>query len=210
MATTRSELLAKMLAARLGALPPDEHWPLLERAVTIQERVFGAVHPSVASAVNELGSVALQRERYDEAEAAFRRMADIYRAVYANKHYLIGIAISNLGSVYMAKKEFTRAEPLFREAIVIYSETQSPEHINTGIARIKLGRTLLGEQRYAEAERETLRGYEIVSKQASPSVSWLRSARQDLVKAYTALHQSEKAARFQAEIDAAQVSTARP
>jgi signal transduction histidine kinase len=31
-ATLRSELLAKMLAARLGALPLDEHWPLLERA----------------------------------------------------------------------------------------------------------------------------------------------------------------------------------
>jgi signal transduction histidine kinase len=30
--TFRSELLAKMLAARLGAMPLDEHWPLLERA----------------------------------------------------------------------------------------------------------------------------------------------------------------------------------
>src|SRR5262245_50083875 len=28
----RSELLAKMLAARLAAMPVEEHWPLLERA----------------------------------------------------------------------------------------------------------------------------------------------------------------------------------
>src|SRR5262245_42179919 len=31
-ATFRSELLAKMLAARLAAMPLEEHWPLLERA----------------------------------------------------------------------------------------------------------------------------------------------------------------------------------
>jgi signal transduction histidine kinase len=31
-ATFRSELLAKMLAARLGSMPLEEHWPLLERA----------------------------------------------------------------------------------------------------------------------------------------------------------------------------------
>jgi signal transduction histidine kinase len=30
--TFRSELLAKMLAARLAAMPLDEHWPLIERA----------------------------------------------------------------------------------------------------------------------------------------------------------------------------------
>jgi DNA-binding CsgD family transcriptional regulator len=61
--------------------------------------------------------VALRREHFDEAEAAFRRMADIYRSVYGSKHYLIGIAVSNLGSVYSARKDYRRAEPLYREAI---------------------------------------------------------------------------------------------
>ena len=48
----------------------------------------------------------------------------------------------------------------------------------------QLGRALVGQQRYAEAERELLTGYEILTKQTSPSVSWLRSAREDLVELY--------------------------
>ena len=64
----------------------DEAAAVLQRAVAIQERVFGPAHPRVASAVNDLGAVALRRGNYDEAEAAFRRMSDIYRSVYGTKH----------------------------------------------------------------------------------------------------------------------------
>jgi serine/threonine-protein kinase len=180
----------------------DEAVALLERALGIQERVFGPVHPRVASAVNELGTVALQRERFDDAEAAYRRMAGIYRVVYHDRHYLIGIALSNLASVHLARRDNPRAELGFREAIRRYDETLPPDHLNTGIARIKLGRSILRQNRYAEAERELAAGYAIVSKQTSPTVSWLKSAREDLVVAYDALRQPEKAAKFRAEISA--------
>jgi serine/threonine-protein kinase len=178
----------------------DEAADVLRRAVSIQQRVFGQEHPRVASAVNDLGSVALQRGDLEEAEAAFRRMADIYRTVYGTKHYLVGIAISNLGSVYQARGNDLAAEPLYRQAIALYEETQSPGHMNAGIGRIKLGRALLGQKRYAEAEREILAGYDILTHQTSPSVSWLRNAREDLVKLYTASNQPDKARRFEAEM----------
>ena len=178
----------------------DEAMSTLRQALAIQERVFGPVHPRVASAVNELGTVALQTDRLDDAEASFRRMADIYARVYPGGHYLTGTALSNLASVYMARKEPARAEPLYRQAIVIYSTAQSPEHLNTGIARIKLGRSLLRQQRFAEAAVESYAGYEIVSKQSDPAVSFLKNARKDLVAAYDSLGQPEKAARFRAEL----------
>ncbi|HLG54864.1 MAG TPA: serine/threonine-protein kinase [Vicinamibacterales bacterium] len=177
----------------------DEAADLLRRAVAIQERVFGPKHPRVASAVNDLGAVALARGDLDEAEAAFTRMAGIYRAVYGTKHYLIGIAISNLASVHVARQDYRRAEPLYREAIALYVETQSAQHMNTGIGRIKLGRALVGQKRYTEAETELLAGYEILTTQTSPSVSWLGYAREDLVKLYKASNQPEKARRFEAE-----------
>ena len=78
-------------------------------------------------------------------------------------------------------------------AIGVFERTLSPTNLNTGIGRIKLGRALLRQERYADAERETLAGYEIVSSQASPSVSWLASARADLVAEYEALGQPERA-----------------
>ena len=178
----------------------DEAGDVLRRAVAIQERVFGPMHPRVASAVNDLGMIAQNRGDLDEAEAAFTRMGAIYRSVYGEKHYLIGIATSNLASVYVLRRQFARAEPLYRAAIALFSETQSPQHLNTGIARIKLGRALVGQSRYAEAETELLAGYDILTKQTSPSVSWLRMAREDLVKLYMASNQPDKAEKFRAEL----------
>jgi hypothetical protein len=177
----------------------DEAGDLLKKALAIQEKVFGPVHPRVASAVNELGSVALARDRYDDAEAAFRRMVAIYQSVYAGKHYLIGIAEANLASVFAAQKEYARAEPLYRQALAMYAETLPPDHLNVAITRIKLGRALLHQNRFKEAEIETLAGYQILSRQAKPSVTWLQQARKDLIAIYQQLHEAAKAERFQAE-----------
>jgi serine/threonine-protein kinase len=175
----------------------DEAVDLLQRALTIQERVYGPVSRQVASAVNELANTAFHRGRFDEAEAGFTRMLSIYRTVFKNGHYLIGIALSNLAGISMQRKDFTQAEQLYREA---YVGTIAPDHLNVGITNIKLGRALLRQQRCAEAEPHTLQGYTILSKQASPSVSWLRNARTDLVAIYDALHQPDRARRFQAEL----------
>jgi len=172
---------------------------LLRRALAVQERVFGPVHPRVASALNDVGNVALKRNLPDEAETCYRRIGVIYRAVYGEKHYLVAVAVSNLASVFMARSDFSRAEQMYRDAARRFSEAQSPDHLNTGIARIKLGRSLLRQRRYAEAETETSAGYSIVSKQAAPAVSWLTSAREDLVAIYDARHEWKKAEMMRAE-----------
>ncbi len=177
----------------------DEAEALLEQALAIQERVFGPDHPRVASAVNDLGTVALQRDDFDAAESAFRRMAGIYRRAHPDGHYLVGIALSNLASVHQARKEYAEAETLYREAIAIYRATLPPDHLNTAIARIKLGRSLLRQGRYAEAERESLAGHDTAASQAAPSVSWLRSAREDLAAIYDGLGRPDEAARYRGE-----------
>jgi serine/threonine-protein kinase len=181
----------------------DEGVPLLERALAIQERVHGPVHPRVASALNDLGAAALQQGRLDEAQARFTRMLAIYREVYDDGHYLVGIATSNLASVLAERKAYPDAERLYRQAIAIYERAQSPTHLNTGIGRIKLGRVLLRQRRFAEAERESLAGYRIVAGQATPSVSWLQSARTDLADIYDALGRRADADRYRAEFQAA-------
>ena len=51
----------------------------------------------------------------------------------------------------------------------------------------------------SEADTETLAGYEILKPQMDPNVSWLKSARTDLIEEYDALKQPEQAAKFKAE-----------
>jgi hypothetical protein len=57
----------------------------------------------------------------------------------------------------------------------------------------KLGRALLRQKRYREAEEESLAGYRILGKQASPSVSWMKNARKDLTEIYTELGETARA-----------------
>jgi serine/threonine-protein kinase len=178
----------------------DEAVALVERALAIQEKVYGSSHPRVANVLNELGTVALQRGHLEEAEVRFRRMLEIYKAAYGERHYRYSLALANLASVYLARKEYVRAEPLFRAAIRHYREALSPDHLYVGIAEIKLGRALNGQKRYAEAEAHELNGYRILASQTSPSVTWLQSARKDLVTIYEALHQPDKAAHYRAEL----------
>jgi serine/threonine-protein kinase len=105
----------------------------------------------------------------------------------------------NLGGVCLERKEHARAEELFREALAIYAQTLPAGNLNEGITRIKLGRMLLRERRLAEVEVQSLTGYQIPSKQASPRVTWLQNARADLVSIYAALREPEKAQKFRAE-----------
>jgi eukaryotic-like serine/threonine-protein kinase len=188
----------------------DEAAAMLRQSLGILERLYGPVHPRVAYAVNELALTEQKQGKLNEAEAGFRRVLAIYRSVYGEHHYLVGIAYSNLGAVYLARKQYVLAEPLCRQAVAHFTESLSATHMNTAIARIKLGRALLGEHRYAEARTETLAGYEILTKQTSPSVSWLQSARQDLVAEYGALNQPAQAARFGVELAARSSSPSGP
>ncbi|MBE7543785.1 MAG: tetratricopeptide repeat protein [Solibacteraceae bacterium] len=77
---------------------PGDALVALERAIAIQERHFGVDHPRVASALNELGSLARGLGRPSEAGAHYRRALVIWRRVHGDDHYLNAIAISNLAS----------------------------------------------------------------------------------------------------------------
>jgi eukaryotic-like serine/threonine-protein kinase len=178
----------------------DEAAGLLQEALSIEEQVYGKVHPRVAGTLNELGKIAQQQGKLNEAEADFSRMADIYKSVYAGKHYYIGIAVSNLAGVYIDRKNYGEAERLYREAIAMYKQTLSPEHLNVGIARIRLGHALVLEQRLHDAETESRSGYEILMKQSSAPEHWLQMARGDLIAVYDALKETDKSAKLRAEL----------
>jgi hypothetical protein len=102
----------------------------------------------------------------------------------------------------MARKRYADAEQIYREVIGRFTETQGAGHLNTGIAHLKLGRSLVRQERFAEAEGQLLTGYGILTKQTSPTVSWLKNAREDLAAVYEALRQPEKAKPYRAALAA--------
>ena len=100
----------------------------------------------------------------------------------------------------MAREDYVTAERLYRDAVgTVHRITVAASTSTPASPVIKLGRSLLRQHRYVDAERETRAGYQIVAKQAAPTVSWLKTAREDLVVIYTALHEPEQAETFRVE-----------
>ncbi|HUQ82288.1 MAG TPA: serine/threonine-protein kinase [Gemmatimonadaceae bacterium] len=172
---------------------------VLAQALAISERVYGPVHPRVASAVNEIARVKQNQDKLDEAEAGYRRMVDIYKSVYNDKHYLISVALSNLAGVFQARKDYARAEATFREAIARYEGLLPPDHQLFGIARVRLGRALRLQGRFADGERESMAGFGILMKQATPSPTWVQWARADLALDYDSLGRAAEAVKIRAD-----------
>ena len=60
---------------------------LLERALTIFEKLFGPEHPEVARSLDRLGELYLHRRRYAGAQSVLKRAAAIWRKVAGPEEY---------------------------------------------------------------------------------------------------------------------------
>lgn len=178
----------------------------LERALAIQEVALSTTHPRLANTLNDLAYIRLQSGQYEASVASYRRVVEMYATSNGPRHYFVAIGLSNLANALSEGGELSQAEAIFEDVIERFAETRGADHLDTGIARIKLGRVLLRQDRPTEAETHLLDGYEIVSAEVAPTVSWLRAARSDLAAVYDATGRPDQATRWrqeQADVDAA-------
>jgi serine/threonine-protein kinase len=153
----------------------------------------------VAFTYAQMGALGLKQNHLDEARDGYQKAEDVYRALRGDQHYMVALEMANVASVYLRQRDYPHAEELFREVLRRYAKSLPADNQNVAIVRIKLGHCLLGEKRYQDAEVELLAGSEILKKQLSPSASWLVTTRKDLLAIYTALNDTQKAARIRAE-----------
>jgi tetratricopeptide (TPR) repeat protein len=186
----------------------DEAAPLLERALDIQQQVYGRMHPQVAIALNQVGVLELRRKRFDAALADFKRMAEINRSAYGDRHMLVGVALVNVGEVYFEENQLAEAEKYFRESLGRFVEQLPAGHQNIAIAQVKLGKTLVMEHRYREAEGYLLPGYASLSKMKPPPVERVQSTLKDLVTVYEALREQAKVEQYRGELAATSINIA--
>ncbi len=180
----------------------DQAVESLQMALSIEQRDFGPAHASVADTLNELGNAASLHGDYAGARERFARVADIYRAIYGDRHYLVAIALSNVAYAELNLEDYAAAEAAFRDVVQRFIAALGRENVNTGIAQIKLGRVLLRERHFDEAERQTHAGYDTLSRQSDPGVSFLQAARTDLAAEYAALGRIQLAQRYRTEFAA--------
>jgi tetratricopeptide (TPR) repeat protein len=77
----------------------------LRRALAIDERSYGAEHPSVATALSNLAQLLQDSNRLAEAEPLMRRALAIDEQSYGVEHPRVAIDLNNLAQLLQAKAE---------------------------------------------------------------------------------------------------------
>jgi tetratricopeptide (TPR) repeat protein len=91
----------------------------IERALKIDEAVYGPGHPNVAIDFNNLGGVLHDMSELWEARNCFERALKIDEAVYGPDHPNVAIDFNNLGGVLHDMSEFREARNCFERALKI-------------------------------------------------------------------------------------------
>jgi tetratricopeptide (TPR) repeat protein len=126
--------------------------PLFERALALQEAVFGEMHLEVARCLNKLGTAHHLQGNYSRAEPLVQRALEIVEAALGENHPEMAAALSNLATLYKAQGNHTRAEPLYQRALAIFEATLGQNHPQVAISPNNLADIYVAQGNYARAE----------------------------------------------------------
>jgi len=166
--TNQPELQAQMLTSmgrtyrRLAAY--DRAQQLLEQALTIGQRVFGAEDARVAQTLDFLGVVLADKGDYAGAGRRLEEALQIRRKALGPEHEDVAVTLAELGRVYQDEGQNQRAEPLHREALAIRRKVLGEDHRETAVSECDLGSVLRLDGDLAGAETHLQRSLEINRK----------------------------------------------
>jgi tetratricopeptide (TPR) repeat protein/DNA-binding XRE family transcriptional regulator len=158
--------------------------PLLQRALTIRERVLGLEHPDTASTLNNLAVLYFYQGRYEQAEQLLLRALVVREHVLGSEHPDIANTLDTMALVYYYQGRYVEAEPLYQHALVIEENTLGPEHLDTGATLNNLALLYQAQGRYAEAEPLYQRVLEIHRKTLGSEHPYTAIALDNLAKLY--------------------------
>ncbi len=130
------------LALLLHERDPATALDLLRRAEAAQLRLFHEPHPDLATTRHNLGLVASELSRYDEAEAGYRDSLGLARAVYGEAHPRIARTLTLLARLHFERGDLAGAIALDRQALAMAEQLLDPRHLDLAEIRGSLGREL--------------------------------------------------------------------
>ena len=117
--------LGLVLASKGDYAAAREHH---ERALQIQERLFGADHPRVAMTLGNLANALAEQGEYAKARAYYERGLSIQENSVGAHHPDIGFTLNNLGNVVGYQGENEAAVRYFERALAIWEKALAPNH----------------------------------------------------------------------------------
>jgi tetratricopeptide (TPR) repeat protein len=114
----------------------------LERALKIDEQVYGPDHPDVARDVNNLGLVLHDQGNLEDARKCYERALKINELVYGPDHPSVARDVNNLGSVLKDLGDLQEARKCYERGLKIDEQVYGPDHPNVAMRVNNLGMAL--------------------------------------------------------------------
>nr|WP_199303050.1 FxSxx-COOH system tetratricopeptide repeat protein [Oscillatoria sp. FACHB-1406] len=167
--------------------------PLLQRALSINERQLGPDHPDTASSLNNLAGLYNSMGRYEEAESLLQRALSINERQLGPDHPDTATSLNNLAALYYAMGRYEEAEPLLQRALSIHERQLGPDHPSTAQSLNNLAALYRSMGRYEEAEPLLQRALSIHERQLGPDHPHTATSLNNLAGLYNAMGRYEEA-----------------
>ena len=119
--------------------------PLLERALSIGEKVLGPDHPDTATGLNNLGHLLQSQGDLAGARPYYERALAIREKALGPDHPDTATSLNNLGYLLREQGDPAGARPYYERALAINEKALGPDHPDTATSLNNLG-YLLREQ----------------------------------------------------------------
>ncbi len=165
--------LAAELASNLGAVLESEGQyasaaKQQRRAVAAFEEVFGADHPRVAWALNELGGIERRLGVHEAARASHERALQIRESALGPRHPDVAQSLNNLGLLLKNLDQFDEAQAYYDRALQIRIDALGEGHPQVASTLNNRASLLSAWGRYDEAERDHRRALQIRTARFGP------------------------------------------
>lgn len=183
-AQLRATILIRLANAQYYLARYDEAEALNRQILTMYERMYGQDHPQVADPVINLGAIAKQRGRDEDAFKQYSRAYEINRRHYGERHLETAASLRGMGQALIGLKRFDEAEPLMRRVVEIREQIYGRDHTNVATAMMGLAQVAQGREDLAEAERLYRRIAEIYRKTKGADHPFVAVAEGNLASVY--------------------------
>lgn len=125
----------------------------LKEVIAIDERLYGADHPSIIVDLTRLGAVQYRSGRYTDAAQTLSRALVMAERALGPEHQDVAPILATLGNTYNELGRLTDAEPLLKRSLAISLNASVAHDIEIAQALNNLADLYLAKGRLKESER---------------------------------------------------------
>src|SRR6266571_5066663 len=167
-----------------GHVQYEQAEPLLQRALTIREKLLGSDHADVPAILNNLAVIYRDQGKHTRAEMFFQRALAMRKKLLGPDHPGVATVLNNLAMLYRMQRKYEQAEPLYQQALAIDEQVPGPVRpdLATTLNNLALLYQTLGK--YALAEPFYWRALAIYEQLLGPEHPYVASCLSNLALFY--------------------------